>query len=144
MDKPDRLLLFVLDAHRYALPLDCVERVFPAVEVTPLPSAPQIVDGVINMRGAIVPVINIRRRFRLPEKENTFTNRLIIAHTSKRKVGLLVDSVGDVVACEEMCDAGSIVPGLDYLEGVIKIRGDVVLVRQYGYVYGGAPAMAML
>jgi purine-binding chemotaxis protein CheW len=129
MSKPERLLLFSLDGFRYSLPLVSVASVISVVEITPLPGAPGVVDGVINMRGAIVPVINMRRRLRLPEKAISLSNRLVIAHTKKRTVGLMVDSVEDVVACDELIDTERIFPGLEYLEGVTKIRGDVVFIH---------------
>jgi purine-binding chemotaxis protein CheW len=61
------LVVFTLDARRYAVPLSTVERIIRAVEITPLPQAPEIVLGVINVQGRIIPVVNTRKRFRLPE-----------------------------------------------------------------------------
>ncbi len=86
-----RLVPFLLDDQRYALHLDVVERVIPAVEITPLPKAPEIVLGLINIRGKIIPVLNIRRRFRLPDRETELTDHFIIANTSKRTVALPAD-----------------------------------------------------
>lgn len=129
MNKPERLLLFSLDGFRYSLPLVSVASVISVVEITPLPSAPGVVDGVINMRGTIVPVINMRRRLRLPEQAISLSNRLVIAHTKKRTIGLMVDSVEEVVVCDELIDTERIFPGLDYLEGVTKIGGDVVFIH---------------
>ena len=61
---PDQIVVFALDEPRYALPLSAVERVVRAVEITPLPKAPEIVLGVINMQGQVVPAVDIRKRFR--------------------------------------------------------------------------------
>ena len=69
MNNPsNHIVVFTLDEQRYALHLLAVERVVRAVEVTALPEAPEIVLGVVNVKGRIVPVINVRRRFRLPER----------------------------------------------------------------------------
>ena len=69
MNNPaNHIVVFALDEQRYALHLLAVERVVRAVEVTALPEAPEIVLGVVNVKGRIVPVINVRRRFRLPER----------------------------------------------------------------------------
>ena len=62
-----RLLAFLLGEQRYALHLSAVERVIPTVETTPLPEGPEVLWGVVNLRGRIVPVMDIRRRFRLPQ-----------------------------------------------------------------------------
>lgn len=60
---------FDLDDHHYALPLTAVERVIRAIEITPLPKAPLIVRGIVNVEGRIVPVVSVRKRFRLPNRE---------------------------------------------------------------------------
>lgn len=60
-----------LDGQRYALSLAQVERVIRAVEITPLPQAPEIITGVINVRGRVIPVVDIRKRFRLPVRESS-------------------------------------------------------------------------
>jgi purine-binding chemotaxis protein CheW len=73
--------LFTLDAGRYALSLEVVERVVPALELTPLPTAPDIVQGVFNLHGRIVPVMNLRRRFGLPERAIELSDHLIVAQT---------------------------------------------------------------
>ncbi|MBF8302857.1 MAG: cheW40H-4 [Candidatus Dadabacteria bacterium] len=63
MDKLNQLVVLTLDEQRYALHLSAVERIVRVVEVTPLPKAPEIVLGVVNVQGQIIPVINIRKRF---------------------------------------------------------------------------------
>ena len=65
----DFMVVFALDEPRYALLLSAVEKVVRAVEITPLPKAPEIVVGVINAQGRILPVLDIRKRFRLPARE---------------------------------------------------------------------------
>jgi purine-binding chemotaxis protein CheW len=69
MNKATQLVVFALDEQRYALRLTAVERIVRAVEVTPLPKAPQIVLGVIDAQGRIIPVVDVRQRFRLTERE---------------------------------------------------------------------------
>ena len=105
-----QLVVFTLGEQRYALKLDAVERVLRAAEISPLPNTPEIVMGVINIRGQIVPVINTRRRFLLPEREISLTDLFIMARTSKRNVVLVADAVNglverserDVVTAEEI------------------------------------------
>jgi purine-binding chemotaxis protein CheW len=125
------LLAFTLDDWRCALELSTVERVYRAVAVTPLPDAPDIVLGVVNVRGVVLPVINIRRRFRLPEKNLTPDNRLIIAHSTGYLVALVVDDVTDVVECAEkdITSAGAIVPGMEYVEGVARLKDGMILIH---------------
>ena len=86
-------LLFALDTPSYALPLSVVERVVRAVEVLPLPRAPQVVLGVVDVAGRIVPVVDIRALFRLPARELDIGDHFIIARTPLRVVALVVDRV---------------------------------------------------
>ncbi|MGC1374473.1 MAG: chemotaxis protein CheW [Candidatus Sulfotelmatobacter sp.] len=127
---PWPLVVFTLDG-QYALHLRNVERVVRAAEVTPLPRSPNIVLGVINAQGNILPVVNVRRRFRLIEREMEPTDRLIIAKTSMRRVALLVDSVTGVIerAEDDVVRADAIVPRTQYIEGVTKLDENILLIH---------------
>jgi purine-binding chemotaxis protein CheW len=126
-----QLCLFTLDERRYALTLSCVERVVFVVDITPLPKAPRVVLGVVNVKGDIVPVYDLRRRFRLPEREIHLTDQLMIAKTSRQTVALLVDSVGGVieVAEEEIAAAREIIPEIEYVQGVVKLQDGLALIH---------------
>ena len=122
---------FTLDEGHYALDLNAVERIIQTVEVTLLPEAPDIVLGVINIHGKIIPVVNISRRFHLPEKDIEPTNRLIIAHTLKRTVALVVDVVLGVIETPEdrVVKADTVLPGMDYVQGVVKMEDGMILIH---------------
>jgi purine-binding chemotaxis protein CheW len=131
MEQLNQFVVFALDEQRYALDLSDVETTVRAVEVTPLPKAPEIVLGVVNVQGRIVPVVNIRKRFRLPEREIELSDRLIIAHTRRRAVALMVDSVSGVIehSEQEVVAASEILPDLEYAEGVVKLKDGMVLIH---------------
>src|SRR5712692_1417869 len=118
-NKLRRLVVFALDGNRYALRLSAVERIVRLVEVTPLPQAPEIVLGVVNVQGRIISVIDIRKRFRLPGREMSLSDQLVIAHTSRRPVGLVADTVSGVAerSVQEVIAAETILPGIEYVEG---------------------------
>lgn len=126
-----RVAVFTLGDQRYALPLSTVERVVRVVEVTPLPQAPDIVLGVVNVQGRVIPVVNPRRRFRLPERDIALTDQLVIAHTTRRPVALVVDAVTGVLeySGREAVGARDIVPGMEYVEGVVKLADGLVLIH---------------
>ena len=126
-----RVAVFTLGDQRYALPLSAVERVVRVVEVTPLPQAPDIVLGVVNVQGRIIPVVNPRRRFRLPERDIALSDQLVIAHTTRRPVALVVDAVTGVLeySGREAVGARDIVPGMEYVEGVVKMADGLVLIH---------------
>jgi purine-binding chemotaxis protein CheW len=126
-----QLVVFSLDGQRYALHLSAVLRVVRAVEVRALPSSPGIVLGVINIEGRIIPVINIRRRFGLPDKEIDLGDHLIVATTVSRPVALLTDSVSGIfdISTDTVIDSGCILPRIDYVEGVAKLSDGMVLIH---------------
>src|ERR1700736_6338822 len=114
-----QFLVFRLGDRRFALPLAVVEQVVRAVEVTPLPKAPPIVLGAINVHGRVLPVLDVRRRFLVPDREIGPDDWFLLAHTARRTVVLVVDeSEGVVVRPQaETVGAAPIPPGLEHLPG---------------------------
>jgi purine-binding chemotaxis protein CheW len=128
LNAPEPLVVFSLDEYCYAVRLSAVARAVRAVEITPLPKAPEIVTGIINLGGEVVPVLNIRRRFRLPEREVKPGDQFLIAHTARRTVALVVDEVRGTIeiSSRNTIEPEEIVPGLEYVTGVMK-RADGIL-----------------
>lgn len=131
MNSPTQLVVFILDDRKFALPLSQVERVISAIEITPLPRAPEIVMGIVNIQGRVIPVVNMRRRFHLPEREINLNDKLMLSQTSRMAVGIMADSVGGVIECDgqEVIVPEKIVPGMEYVEGVVKLAGGLTLIH---------------
>jgi purine-binding chemotaxis protein CheW len=131
MKKSEFLIIFTLDDQRYALPLPAADRVVRMVAITPLPKAPDIVLGVVNFQGRIIPVINVRRRFCLPEREIALTDQLVVAHTGRRHVALVADAVLEVIACaaQSLIATEDIVPKVKYVDGVVKLIDGLILIH---------------
>lgn len=131
MSNPVHLVVFRLDDNRFALHLSAVARVIRIVEAVPLPKAPDIVTGVINIQGKIVPVVNIRKRFRIKERAIDINDHMIIAGTPKREVGIIVDEVLCVIECPEdrIVMSGDGLSGMEYVEGVAKLEDGMVLIH---------------
>lgn len=91
------LLVFRIDSHRYALPLSAIERVVRAVAVTPLPNAPALVLGAIDVQGQLLAVLDMRRKFCLPSRRISPADHLVIARATHRTVALLIDTVEGVI-----------------------------------------------
>jgi purine-binding chemotaxis protein CheW len=110
--------------------LAIVERVIRAVEISPLPRAPRIVRGVINVQGHILPVVDIRALFRLPSRETGVDDRFIIARTPRRVLALIVDRVMGIseVPEEKIVSAESALPFAEGLRGVAKLEDGLVLI----------------
>jgi len=126
-----QVLVFRLDQRRYALPLAAVERVVRAVDVTPLPKAPAIVLGAINMHGRVLPVLDVRRRFRLPTREIRPADWFLVADTARHTVILVVDDSEGVVERPQadIVVSSRIAPGLDDFPGVVRLDDGLVLIH---------------
>jgi purine-binding chemotaxis protein CheW len=131
MNRLHQLVTFNLDDQKFALYVSVVRRIIRVIEVTPLPDAPEIVAGIINMQGQIIPVCNIRERFRLAVRDTRLNDQMIIAETGRRVVALHVDSVGDVIEIPEegIVESGYILPGLEYVKGVVKTEDGMILIH---------------
>jgi purine-binding chemotaxis protein CheW len=116
------------------LRLAAVQRVVRAVEVTPLPKAPLIVLGVINVQGQIIPVFNLRKRFSLKQREIEPSNQFIIATTRTRVVALVVDTVVGVIERleKEILAPASILSDMEYVEGVTKFEDGIIFIHDLG------------
>src|SRR5688572_17613003 len=119
MDPSSAIVVLTLDEQRYGLRLPAVERVVRSVFVTPLPKAPEIVLGVIDVGGEVVPVVDVRRRFRLPTREVGLTDQLVLARTARRRVALIVDRVAGVELADPAAftNADVLPPESDYVAG---------------------------
>lgn len=128
------LLTFLLDDWKCALDISWVDRAYRAVAVTPVPEAPAIVLGIVNVRGMVLPVVNLRGRFHLPEKQLTSSAHFIVAHTPRRSVVLVVDSIDSVMECDEqdIIAADAILPGMEHVEGVLRLKDGMILIHDLG------------
>ena len=131
MQSTCQLVVFALDGQHYALPLDTVERVVRMVNVTSLPKAPAIVSGVVNVGGQITPVVNMRKRCRLPERDVALSDQLIVARTARRPLALVVDTVLDVVDCprQDIIPAERILAEMEYVAGVVKLADGMLFIH---------------
>ncbi len=128
--KTDQIVVFTLDDISYAFPLRTVLRVMHAIEIKRLPQAPEIISGIINLQGRIIPVADIRKRLGLAEREVDPDDRLIIADTGKREVAILVDFVSGIRDIEprQLSAATGTLSFAEYLSGVAKVDDGLVLI----------------
>ena len=125
------LVVFSLDDQRYALPLDGVARVIRVIAITPLPDAPAIVLGIIDLGGVVIPVIDTRARFDHPARDMRLSDHLVVADTGMRTVALLVDETTWVMHASPEClvSARDILPGLQAIEGAVKLEDGLILIH---------------
>jgi len=124
-------LLFSIENQRFVIPLSQVEKIVRAVEIIPLPKAPDVVEGIINVQGRILPVVNLRKRFGLPLRPLDVRDHFIVCMTPRRTLAVLVDMVMDIVQISEerIVDQKNIVEGAKYVKGALKLDDGVVLIQ---------------
>lgn len=129
--KDGQLVIFLLAGQRYGVALERVERVVRMVALAPFPKAPPIVSGVVNFQGRLVPVVNVRRRFRLPERAPTPADQMMILRTDRRWIGFVVDAVESVLAAKasEVVESETLVPGLEYVRGIVRLPDGLIFVH---------------
>jgi purine-binding chemotaxis protein CheW len=127
-----KVIVFNLGSEQYGVEVDKVKTIERMMPMTRVPKTPKFVKGVINLRGVVVPVIDLRGRFGLPETAYTNDTRIIIVNAENLEVGLIVDSANDVIDIDSdsIVDPPEVVGGVKakYLRGVAKLADDRLLV----------------
>lgn len=120
-----QLVSFTVGKEEYGVDIMAVREIRAWSETTPLPNTPDVVRGVINMRGAIVPIFDLRARFGMQRTEPTKYNVVIIVSVASRIVGILVDAVSDIITINEdeirAMPSMEQVNGLGFMEGLITV-----------------------
>jgi len=131
-DSENQYLTFLLEGQTYGIPIVQVHEIRGDVSVTPLPNAPDYILGVLNLRGTIIPVIDLRTRFGLPYRAQDQLSVVIVISIGPRLAGLMVDGVSDVVdvVAEQRRDAPVIEGSTnrEFISGLLDIGGRIVIV----------------
>ncbi len=127
-----QMVSFVLNEEEFGVDILKVQEIIRIVELTRVPNAPHFVEGVINLRGRIVPVIDLRKRFGLPQNEFDKNSRIVIVAVNNLVVGFLVDKVKEVLrvpkaVIEPPPEITSTIH-TDYIIGVAKLDDRLLIV----------------
>lgn len=129
---PDaQFVVFLLDDEEFGVSIMSVKEIIRMTNITRLPKTPTFIEGVINLRGEVIPVVNLRKRFDVPADAVTDSTRIVIVEIEGEQVGLIVDSVSEVLrlSLDQIEPPPQSVVGLktEFIEGVGKV-GDRLLV----------------
>ena len=133
-------LTFRLDREEYGIEILRVQEIKGYDHLTPVPSTPHYMKGVMNLRGTVVPIIELRARFGMPEREVDQFTVIIVVNVGSRVVGLLVDTVSDVldIPTEAICDTPDLASGIEeqYLTGMGKVNDKLVMLLDLSKLIG--------
>lgn len=120
-----KVIVFQLADKEYAIPVSHVQGIEKLMHITRVPKTPHFVKGVINLRGVVTPIIDLRERFNLPITGNEDTTRIIIVMLENMEVGFVVDSANDVldIAADTIEQQPEVVGSLEeeFISGVAKL-----------------------
>src|SRR5579885_3918603 len=117
-----QVVSFKLATEEYGVDISQVQEIIRMVEITHVPRAPRFMEGVINLRGQLIPIIDLRTRFSMPRAEQTKSTRIVVTEIGAKRVGMVVDSVSEVLRLptDQIEDAPEMITGVDteYIRGV--------------------------
>lgn len=120
-----QLVVFDLASEAYGVDIGAVREIIRMQTITRMPRTPDYVEGVINLRGKVTPVVDLRKRFGLDEGEASVAKRIIVVDTGERSMGFVVDAVSEVLRIPSAAvePPSSVVMGVDsdYMIGIVKL-----------------------
>jgi purine-binding chemotaxis protein CheW len=146
MDKELQVVGFRIGRETFGLPISIVREIVRVPEITSVPNAPHYIEGVINLRGRIIPVVDLRKRFSRQSLETNKKNRIVVVELESRLVGLFVNSASEVlrISPSEIDEPHNVFREgeLNYITGIGKLNGRLVIlldlnkVLQHGELNG--------
>jgi len=130
-ERERQLVIFQLAREVYGLDINWVREIITLQDVTRVPGAPDFVEGVINLRGHVIPVIDLRKRFGLEAPVDPRRTRIVVVDVPPHTMGLVVDAVTEVLRIRESVvePAGNVLAGVDvaFIQGVAKLEHRLVI-----------------
>lgn len=127
-----QLVSFNLGSEEFGVDIGAVQEIVRMPEITKVPRAPEIVEGVVNLRGKIIPVVDLRRRFGLPAEDVTKSTRIIILTVGGKRLGAIVDGVSEVLRLDPAAvdpPPEMVASAVDsaFLKGIAKLDGRLLM-----------------
>jgi purine-binding chemotaxis protein CheW len=126
-----QLVVFNLAEESYAVDINMVREIIQLQPVTRVPGTPLSVEGVINLRGSVIPIVDLRKRFQLKAVERNKETRIVVVSCKGAEVGVIVDSVAEVlrIPVDSIEPSSSVFTDehLEHLLGIVKLSGRLVI-----------------
>lgn len=143
-----QLVTFTLGSEEYAVDILKVQEINRMKEITRVPNSPSYVEGVINLRGKVIPVVNLRKKFGLAERESDEQSRIMIMDIQGITMGLVVDSVSEVLRVP----ANIVEPtppmasniSTEFIKGIAKLEDRLIILLDMDRLLGKAEQTALI
>jgi purine-binding chemotaxis protein CheW len=128
---PKQIVVFKLNSEDFCVDINQVVEIIRLQTIIKVPDAPSFVEGITNLRGTVIPIIDLKKRFNLPLSEKNENNRIIVVNVTERSVGFIVDSVTEVLRVEDSTiqEAPDIIKGIgrEYITSIINLNGRLII-----------------
>ncbi len=142
-----QLVVFDLASEYYGVDIGDVREIIRMQTITRVPGAPSFVEGLINLRGRVVPVVDLRKRLNLKVTEQTKDSRVVVVDIAGQDVGVIVDGVTEVLRIPNSSvePASDMVTGVDsdYLRGIAKLETKLIILLEMNKVLSGVQGEIM-
>ncbi len=144
----EQIVAFELDDEVYGVDIGRVQEIIRMTPITRLPKAPEFVEGVINLRGKVIPVVDLKRRFGLAGKATGRASRIVVFDTEGQTIGIVVDAVSEVLRVP----AGAVEPPSpvattiesDYVRGIAKLEARLIILLDLHKLFSWQEKQALL
>lgn len=130
----NKYVVFKLENEEYGIDILKVKEIKEMLRITRVPKAPSFVQGVVNLRGEVIPVIHLRKKFNLPEKNDTENTRIVIVSVDEITIGLVIDTSSEVVEIdkENIEEPPMAVTNIDhsYISGIGKVDDRLIILLE--------------
>lgn len=131
LNTANRYLTFFVDSEQYGVDISRIKEIIAPMNITHIPKTPPYVKGVINLRGSVIPVVDVRLKFGMDEREMDIETAIIIYEVNKVSIGFIVDNVEDVLSIDSknISEAPSFGGGIDtsFVESVAEVDSEVIM-----------------
>jgi len=142
-----QLVSFKLGEEIYGIEITKIREIILVGDITQVPETPHYIKGLINLRSAVIPVIDLRSRFGIAEQEFTPDSRIVVLNVGSRTIGIVVDSVNEVlrVSHEQISPAPPTVASLgnEYMTGLVRLGEQLLILLDVDHLFGGEDASAL-
>jgi purine-binding chemotaxis protein CheW len=143
-----QLVTFKMNTEEYAVDILKVQEINRMSEIAKVPNAPEYVEGVINLRGRVIPVVSLRKRFGFAEKDSDEQSRIIIMDIQSITIGVIVDSVSEVLRIPsntvDPAPSFSTELGTEFIKGIAKMEDRLIILIDMNILIERTESVSML
>lgn len=146
-NKERQIVAFSLGQETYGVDIGQVREIIPIQKIVPVPRAPEFVEGIINLRGKVIPVLDLRKHFGFEKKEPNPAQKIVLTESGGESIGVIVDSVSSVlrIAQDSIEPPAAVITGdqIEYIKGIAKVDDSLIVLLDLTRIISDAENRAL-